>query len=364
MENYINIGKAVLIRATGIQKNTKHIVEDMSLCNTCQSKAIYEAMKQECPHKAECMKTVYVNEKNKVGYQNTLKTNAIKIFIYLHTCKPDKDGQVSMDTREAASLTNSNEKTIAANLSSLQGYGYITYTKAAPHKYNVIINDYKNYYKPASKGGRGFLVINRELFGELMKIDSLNLMRITIRQIIELDNQSANGTFNVIEKSYRDIKLSLPEYCKPNVIRRAITHVTDIFHTEIKNTGIRFILGEKYNAKKQKNERQDLYSQKFLDFFSEFNAQIVDLNTNQISIDQFKYQDFLTENTDQFRLLGFTPNQIVDMVQMAMQYSYELVVEALKEIYKNYKLKTKRINNIGGLIRTIITAAYEPEIAA
>ena len=59
---------------------------------------------------------------------------------------------------------------------------------------------------------------------------------------------------------------------------------------------------------------------------------------------------------EQFELIKIKDFEIDDMALLAMQYSYDIVIDAYCTIYKSYILKNKIIKNLGGLIRTVIKA--------
>ena len=52
------------------------------------------------------------------------------------------------------------------------------------------------------------------------------------------------------------------------------------------------------------------------------------------------------------------------MALLAMQYSYDIVIDAYCTIYKSYILKNKIIKNLGGLIRTVIKAKLNNSLSA
>ena len=125
-------------------------------------------------------------------------------------------------------LLNCNIKTIWNNLDILSGYTYISYCKTDRHFINIILNDYESYYLPANKNGRGFLVLSNDLLNKLIKIDSLIMLRIYLRELINLDNSNLKGQASVDHKTIKDIRRILPDYCKPCVIRKSIENSTSV----------------------------------------------------------------------------------------------------------------------------------------
>lgn len=287
MDNFTNIGKAVLIQALGIQKNYTTIVENTvevvdysnSMCSSCKYKQIINTFDKEseiyksastycnnCPNRIlttqNVTKKVYHNEKNRYGYRPMLKSNALKLFLTLHFFHPDRFGIIkNVDTRIISKLLNCNIKTIWNNLDILSGYTYISYCKTDRHFINIILNDYESYYLPANKNGRGFLVLSNDLLNKLIKIDSLIMLRIYLRELINLDNSNLKGQASVDHKTIKDIRRILPDYCKPCVIRKSIENSTsDIFTTSINDNVIRFEIVEKYIAKIKKYFTSGIFS--------------------------------------------------------------------------------------------------------
>lgn len=219
LDNFTNIGKAVLIQALGIQKNYTTIIENTvevvdysnPSCSSCKYKAIIENFDKDsdmyktastycadCPNKLlttqNVTKKVYHNEKNRYGYRPMLKSNALKLLLLLHFFHPDRFGIIkNVDTREIAQKLNCNIKTVWNNLEILSSYTYISYSKTDTYSINLILNDYENYYLPAHKNGRGFLVLSFDLLNKIILLDSLVTLRIYLRELINLDNANLKG---------------------------------------------------------------------------------------------------------------------------------------------------------------------------
>lgn len=121
MDNFANIGKAVLIQSIGLQKNYIEVKEsetsvidyNNAACTDCKYKAFIQAFAPDseaylsaceacrnCPHKIFTQKTeykkIYHNETNRFGYKPRLKTNAIKLLLLLHFYHPDRFGIIKI----------------------------------------------------------------------------------------------------------------------------------------------------------------------------------------------------------------------------------------------------------------------------
>ncbi len=387
MDSFANIGKAVLVQALGLQQNYSEIVEktvetidyNNTACTNCKYCAIinsfapgseaYEAAIKacsDCPNKTFTTKTitqkVYHNEKNRYGYKPRLKSNAIKLLLLFHFYHPDRFGIIKdLELEKLASDLSCDVKTIKNNLETLAEYGYISYCKTSPHYINLYLCDYERYYLPLAKGGRGFIVLSFELLSEILSLNNLLSLRIHLRQLLEIDNLNAKGPFTAVSKTYKEIKSYLPDYCKPCIIRQAIQSGSNIFFIDFKRDthSVRFEIKDQFNSRKQKNECLNKYILMFREFMTDFNSTVSYINVN--TDNPGKYNEFFdnSENVDSFKLIVIKENELEDLAQLALQYSYDYVISAYASIYKTYILNERKIMNLGGLIRTAIVALQE-----
>ena len=301
MDNFANIGKAVLIQSIGLQKNYIEVKEsetsvidyNNAACTDCKYKAFIQAFAPDseaylsacetcrnCPHKIFTQKTeykkIYHNETNRFGYKPRLKTNAIKLLLLLHFYHPDRFGIIkNIDIRELAEHLHCDIKTVKNNLEILNRYAYVTYARTDSYIITLCLNDYTSYYLPARQGGRGFIVLSKKLLSQILEIDTLVTLRIYLRQLISIDNLNAKGgPFTAISNTYKDLKRFLPEYCKPNNIRKAVQTSNDIFTITLNTNGIRFEIkdGKIIKAAANDNERinQFLDTDEGARYFGEF----------------------------------------------------------------------------------------------
>ena len=413
MDSFANIDKAVLLQALGLQKNYTELLEetvdvidyDSTTCASCKHCALiksfapgteaYDAAVKacaDCPNKTLTSKTitkkVYHNEKNRYGYKPRLKSNAIKLLLLFHFYHPDRFGIIKDIELEAlASDLNCDVKTIKNNLEILAEYGYISYCKTSPHYINLYLCDYDRYYLPVNKGGRGFIVLSLELLKEILNINNLLSLRIHLREIIEIDTLNAKGPFVAISKTYKEMKLSLPDYCKPCTIRQAMGSGSNIFNISYKTDAqsIRFEIKEQFNCKKKKEDCLNQYMLMFKHFMTDFNSTVAYINVNPDN--PGKYTEFFYEATGldktgsginhmeqtslnrirdlgEFKLILIRDFELEDLAQLALQYSYDYVIAAFASIYKSYILKERKITNLGGLLRTAIVALLDNHISA
>ncbi len=381
MNLFTNIGKAVLYQALGLQKNYSEIIESTQEitdynnvhCSNCKQCALIQSFPSTspvystatnicttCKYRTTTLqntyKKVYYNEKNKYGYKPRLKSNAIKLFILLHFYNPNKFGIINnLSLEDLVQYLHCNIKTIINNLDILTMYGYLSYSKKDAHTISVCLNDYESYYLPANKGGRGFIIISLELFTRLIKINNIVSLRIHLRQLAEFDTLSIKTDYSVIYKSFKELKRTLPEYCKPKIIKNSVKNFNDIFNISFTDTSIRFEIHQTFNCKLQKQKCFDNYLNMLNDFIKSFNNTVYNKNSIIISSDDTNYNYFFEDSEEfLFKPLKFKDYELEDLAQLSMQYSFDNVLYALSYVYNKYYIKERTINNLGGLVRTII----------
>lgn len=396
MDKFVNIGKAVLIQSLGLQKNYIEIAQktvpvidyNNAACTECKYKAMLDCFTpdseaydnaakvcQNCPNKKFTQETIYQkiyhNEKNRYGYRPRLKSNAIKLFLLLHFYHPDRFGIIkNINIDILAKQLSCDVKTVKNNLETLKKYTYISYCKTSAHDINLCLCDYENYYLPASQGGRGFFVLSKELLTQLLELENLLSLRIHLRELIEIDNLNAKGPFTAVSKTYQDIKRVLPDYCKPCNIRNAIKNQEHIFNISFKEKSIRFEIREQFNARKQKKDCYYQYILLFKNFMKEFNDTAAYINSNNVHTE--KFNEFFSQPDKHrpkkdipYRLINIRDYEFEDLAQLALQYSYDIVLSAFSQIYKSYIMQDRRIVNLGGLLRTaILSSLTNPNQAA
>lgn len=386
LDNFANIGKAVIIQSLGIQKNYTEVIESTvdaidynnAACINCKYKAVIETFDKDsrpyadacstcehCPHKALTQKNVYKkiyhNEKNRYGYRPMLKANAIKLLLLLHFYHPDSNGIIrDLDANELAVNVGCNVRTIWNNLKTLQEYTYISYSKNEYGLISILLNDYENYYLPANKGGRGFLVVSKELYRKLCNIKSLVSLRIFIRELLSLDAPELKGQSSVDYKNIRELRNLLPAYCKPSVIKEKLGVESDIFTISFKDDVVRFQIDKEFIPKNEKIKVHDEYAESLEKFIWEFNQNVTYVNSGGIS--PACLNDFFTlknrQSTASFKPMLLTDIEIDDLASLSLHYSYDIVVNALSVVYREYYMYQKTVNNLGGLVSTIIRSEF------
>lgn len=383
VDNFASIGKAVILQSLGLQKNYTEIeaetVEETDYnsagCRDCKYRAYvssfepgsapYDAAINICSNcslrttsSRTVYKKVYHNEKNRYGYKHMLKSNAIKLLLLFHFYSPDRFGIIkNISVKDLSDCLHCNIKTIKNNLEILSQYDYISYCYTQKHVINLCLTDYEKYFLPANKGGRGFFVMSYTLLQQILMLDNLVSLRIHLRQLIEIDNLNISAPYTAVSKTFTEMKLSLPQYCKPCVIRKSINNSNNIFNISFKDNIVRFEIKDAYNSRRQKNECYNNYINEFNHFMSDFNSEVYNKALNPAYTGTY-IESFIPANSDAdtLKLINFSELELEDLATLALTYSYDYVMTALQTIYKTYVLSEKKITNLGGLVRTIITS--------
>lgn len=384
MKQFFNIGKTVLNRAIGLQKNhsktnfeTISVVDEAaSGCNKCKTKLLAKMYNEDsserlellskcgsCPHKVMkesiIEKKIYVNDKNRYGYQPRLKINAIKLLLVLHHLA-EADGYIFNATLNSLSKTlKCDKKTIKNNLNTLKHYNYILYSIEETGKINVFLPEVENYYKKAKEGGRGYLTVSFMCLNELLAINTINALRLAIRGLMEFDELNPKG-FTGYEKSYKEIKYGLPKYCKKGIINTTLSKIT-LFDVVPDAHSVHFYIKPQFNAKEQKKLQLD-YLEEFLTVFNKnFNlyinnfAEIEDNNALNFA-ESIPFVSNFNINEDAPMRMVLHSNEIKDLAKLITQFSLEEVMQTLAVIYNTYYTKGNRseIKSLGALTRRLI----------
>ena len=189
ISTYARIGRATLVRATGPKRNYKEITEKK--CEECENgcgknPALCEACKKAAVR--------YVNEANTYGPANKVGAIALKTLIYVHFLQPDKNGLVCLDVRDAATDFSCSRQSVINAVYVLKEKGYIEYSHSPEnpsHEFFIIIKDYDKLGQRANQGGRGYIMMSRDMAAAIFSCKSLNAVRIAVR--VALDTDSHDG---------------------------------------------------------------------------------------------------------------------------------------------------------------------------
>ena len=392
LNSYARIGKAVISKAIGLQKNYKEIYEKSEdklneeksgchNCEICKLKCQFSALgvtevcdklNEQCRtcsqavwEKAYTIHTKYINEKNHYGYQPTLKTNAIKLFIAYHFLQPDALGFVkNVSVKELAELLDCTPATIRFSNEILSSYEYCYFCNSgiSDNHINVYIPEYKNYHKPANEGGRGYLNLSSSMLSELLTINHLNTLRLTLKGILEVDNASAydaaNPNLTDVTSTFDKLRGFLPSYCKRNVIRKALEQGDAVFQYSFTDSSVTFSMKQEYSKKNMREAMLFESEQEVKDHVDRLNDVLELANDNGPYADETRTEALLTmfsiDSFCQYPALILTNDVYRDLASMCIQYNMNMVKQAISCVYNDYIAKRRPVESFGALTRHYI----------
>lgn len=339
MTNFAKIGKAFLRSITGVQQNFKEIkrveVIDTSICKKCPfNNSNADIIQQYCKNYCQKAKTTkkivtYYNESNRyhIPKRERLSKSQIKQILLYHFLGVDKRGIVkNISTKKVAKLLGCTTRTVKNNNQRFIDLGYILYSKAFDDKFSILLTDYSKYHLTKKEGGTGYITMSKELLFELLKIDSVNSLRLELRKTIEFDDSNINTNLPRFgEYTYNEIKRFLPEYLHyKRAVNNVIENCSNCYDVIQDEKGIKFMLKDKYNP---------------------------DILIDNI-YEECEKNLYIHPITKSLYVNEEVQNNLYDL---CIRYGIQTVNSALDYIYYNYVIKRIKITNIVGLARTIIT---------
>ena len=334
----------MLIPAIGFRKNHKEYVpvkkldETLTGCFSCP----YYGTKGAC---ASCEKRQYytesavryVNEQHRHGYKKPLKKNAILLYMYLHFLPMDGNGFVrKIDAEEAALAIHCDPKTVANNISLLHEAGYIIASKAGiPGCYQAFICEYKNMFRKANEGGRGFLRIGKDLMEKVLLLPDTNTIRLAIRSYIESMDQKKQG-----EKSLNEIKSVLPEYVTKKKLHETIglPIFRSIFHVQENRKSASIMILPQFNQLKLSEKIRSKCRESVEDLLIRIN----------------KAQDKTHHSP-----IHLSKREIDDISNISLKFPIDAILSGTQYFYENYIVPNRNYSNAGALIRTFASDISE-----
>lgn len=392
LSNFARIGKSPLIKAIGLQQNHKDIyyTESQELdraasgcfaCPNYKNIEYYEFMPAEiqqqacsccdnCPHAV--YKTVYhqhqkyINEKNMYGNAPRLKGIALKLFVIYHFKNPDDNGLVqSLSPKKLAAYLGCTVRSIRNANQKLQEYGYIMLGNDGFSKnyFHVILTEYKTYALTAKEGGRGYATFSQQFLDELIKLEDLNQLRIYLRTALELDTNRNPMKELRADINYSTLRSYLPRYCKPNVIRKALSFVSDIFHVVFDEHSVTLKMNSKYHGRRVLEKTKEQNTQTIRDYIEKIDTAMKHVNNAIIGHLEVSPDDLnILEQAGIRKRVGtskmFVPFDLSDddyndLGLLGATYSCNAVIYCIGYIYSQYRAAFS-MQSIGALVRTIL----------
>ena len=395
LNSFARIGKGVISKSIGLQKNYKEVYvknadvlnEQKSMCEGCPVRKLKEdlrllGLEDEAAKIHErcrgCSSSVwepsytvhYVNEKNKYGYQPTLKAYAIKLLLLYHFLQPDGNGFIrNVSVKGLADQLGCTVATIHAGNRALAEYNYCYTCDSGlfDHHINVYLPEYKDYHKTAAEGGRGYITMSSELLLALLGIRALNPLRLNLKGILAIDGASADKSSCTAETTYKRLRGFLPQYCKNNVIRRALEQDSSILDSAFTEKGVSLSIHENFNQKLMRDSMKEANQESIVQFVSNLNDAFEAANEASTLSEREALEDVLAtmdiRKRPKYPSLFLHLTDYADFAALSLQFNLAAVQSAIVQIYNHYIANNVDVESFGALARTLIRNSSRSRIA-
>lgn len=402
LSNFARIGKGVITKSIGLQENYIEVFEvaeskldeEKSGCAGCpvyQAKCqmrdagvdeAVEILESKCK---ECQQAVftesytetkkYVNEKNQYGYQETLKSNAIKLLLAYHFLQPNAYGLVEdISIKGLAELVGCTAATIHACNKTLSEYGYCCVCESGRYNgcINIILTEYKNYHKTAAEGGRGYITMSSDMMRKILAMEGVNTLRLNLKGILEVDSSSCRSTEDPelasATATYKKLRGFLPDYCKRNVIIKALQKDSSIFSFDCNDKSVTFNINKEFAQKNVRSSMMQNEEAEMKSYIANLNQTLFMAGKKYIQgadpLTDARLSSYHIAAASGYTLLGLSEKDYKDLASMCIQYSRDMVQKAIITVYNDYTVHGTEIRNFGGIVRTIIRSMLSADRAA
>lgn len=278
----------------------------------------------------------YINEKNRYGASRPLRKNALLLLLYLHFQAPDKNGFVRFSVSEAAGSLCCHERSIHNNLRLLSQKQFISCQEdICSDLYQVFLHDYKNYFLPADKGGRGYIILSDDLFCELQIQKRINQIRLILRSYIN-EMKPRDHRYDEELFTFHSLKRYVPHYS-------TIQEIKDLLHSD---SYTKIFTVQKVGSVAMKNSIKEAFHAGNLR--AQLKRDCATALEELVCILQ-------PENDSRYRRHFYlSRQQCEDISSLAYLYPVPLILESLREIYHQYYEKFNDPQNLGALVRTYV----------
>lgn len=402
LSNFARIGKGIITKSIGLQENYIEVFEAVESkldeeksgcagCPVCSAKCqmrdlgageAVEILESKC---RECQQAVYketytekkkyINEKNQFGYQETLKSNAIKLLLAYHFLQPNAYGLVEdISIKGLAELVGCTPATVRASNLTLSKYGYCYVCESGRYDgcINIILPEYKNYHKTAAEGGRGYITMSSDMMRKILAMKGVNTLRLNLKGILEVDSSSCRSTEDPelasATATYKKLRGFLPDYCKRNVIIKALQKDSSIFSFDCNDKSVTFNINKEFAQKNVRSSMMQNEEAEMKSYIANLNQTLFMAGKKYIQgadpLADARLSSYRIVAASGYTLLGLSEKDYKDLASMCIQYSRDMVQKAIITVYNDYTVHGTEIRNFGGIVRTIIRAMLSADRAA
>lgn len=374
MASYAQLGKAELIQAIGVIDDYEERLSIELTVENDKAKTIIDKRKY--------------SEKEQYGNKERLATAPLLFWMYLHYLSPDEEGLVrNVSIVDAAKYLNLSVKAIRKAVSKLSKTGYIYSSKIINNTVTIMLPDFKNYFKQKDQGGHGYLELSEANFLSIVSIAGermargtkesdekyenkslINKIRIKIRSFIMCDHAQRQFKRNkkastLVEKSIKQMLQFLPKYMYRKKLLEILESIRDtITYTVFPDCVKMQARISDFNGVKERNSHIRTYSKHVKKKIDSINNALQSFDyASSDEKDIYKLADTLEEHDiylqDEFECGHYhyySDDEIKDIAKLCLQYTEEIVFQALGYMYSHFILLGRNVNNIGALLRTLI----------
>lgn len=374
MASYAQLGKAELIQAIGV-------ISDY------EEKLGIELSVENGEAKTSIAKRKH-SEKEQYGEKERLSTAPLLFWMYLHYLSPDQQGLVrNVSLEDAAKYLNLSVKGIRKAITKLSDTGYIYSSEIINNTVTIMLPDFENYFKQKDQCGHGYLELSENNFLSIIviakermvrgtkEIDKkyenkslINKIRIKIRSFIMCDhaqrlfkrNKKAN---TMVEKSIKQMLSFLPKYIYRKKLIELLESISDVISYVVLPGCVKMqAFVADFNGVRERNSQIRTHCEhvkkklecidktlKNYDFAPE-----KDKDFSKLADSLAEHDIYLNDEFKHGYYHVYSENEIKDIAKLCLQYTEEIVFEALGYMYSNFTLLGRNVNNIGALLRTLI----------
>lgn len=297
-------------------------------CATCLNKKYY----------AESKEIVYINETNRYGSRKILHKGALSLYLFIHFLFPDTNGYVRrIDIDEVAEELNCDPKTVKNNMKLLQSGDYISYSQTdIPGYYQAFITNFRDMYKDARNGGRGYVMFSREVVKRIISLHDINSMRLAIRSYISNETDSYRPSL-AKEQSYKALRGHLPAYVTLKKIKTIIqdTDFLSIFNVARKKRSAAIAIKPEYSQAKLSESIKEKCKEEITAFIERVNKPLK-----------------RKRGKGKPKLLELTTKDLSDIISIGKRLPVEAIIHGLDVFYTTYIKPGISYRSAGALVRT------------
>lgn len=399
---YAKVGRVPLIQAVGVQKRkgemsytqTRELDPAKSGCFRCDNYRTIEFLQYMPPEIQEeatrrcagCPHAVYRTVTREVcrhsdehfGNAPRLKAISLKLLMIYHFAEPDERGFViGISKKELAEILGCTVRSIGNANYALEKYGYIRYCQEGDSRdcFHVLLNGYKNYGLSMKEGGQGYVTFNREFLQEMLKIKDLNQLRIFLRVALEMDTNCDRQKPLVTTIDYNSLRKFLPDYCKPGIIRKALSALSRLFQVVCKEKTVSLKMNPTYHGRRNYESQIKKCAAQMREYVSELNETMSRINKTHQAKKMINVEDQsrliragiypqARHRTPSGEWIYFTfcleEKDFDDLGVLCAVYDIEKVKKCLGYIYEHY-LSKRRVENVGELARGLLEQQFRNE---